>query len=414
MSIDTQTKVKAVKHLEIKHKFVVRPDTVMEDIPEDPFIFDVLLKSLYNETLKLAKPKSESEISVTVRISPYEKFENLEEFKTVQHQKNTAIFNILTKHKIIQSYELEFGTKPTLLKWWGQKTGMYPEIDMPYYKIHCRLIPVDLVDYITDRFAEHKAYYQEVAEVYSRMIKILEEFFSNPTVLNVTLNHFFVSLVEKFNELLESDIRPTLAMEMALPLRNLMLEQEQIARVTKDPNWLFKPMYDHYANLQSFISVYDLNRQQNPNFEQIDQYLKDMKAAREQGLDIEGKPIQKTAGQQTITKVTLIRTETNASIKIILNDEYDRKPIKASLNKAPWRLLLRVAEKEQPLYQSSFDSALDYLNCNTNCKLYSNTGKNLTKILERENGRIVRSVEVEIEAITSQAYQQRKNKLKST
>jgi hypothetical protein len=379
----------------------------VEVLPVDPIVFDGVMYQLYVELEKVAKPDVKTEITINVQIGQFEKFLTYDEFKTEQYKKNSALLDILCKYKIIKSYSMEFGKQPLILKKWGQRDADVTEVAMPIYKVSCQLIPSLFYDYITDRFQMHKGYFEEVTEVYSRLVEIMEAFIAGGMVINLTLNGFYESLARKFRELMESDIRPTLYEELVLPYQDLILDQEQIAKVKQDTGWILRPMYDNHSMLRHLISFYDLQKEQDPDFEEIDEYLQSVRP---------NKNFQASGQQpkaQLIEKLTLIRTVSNASVKIVVNEDY-KHPFKVSLNKAPWKLLLRLAEKEEPLCQNipSLKSIMDYLNSNDSCKLYTNSGKGLTKVIEQENGKVVQGVPME--AVSSQTFQQRLNKLKST
>ncbi len=383
----------------------VYKDCPVEVLPVDPIVFDGVMYQLYAELVKVAKPDVKTEITINAQIGQFEKFLTYDEFKKEQYKKNSALLDILCKYKIIKGYSMEFGKQPLILKKWGQRDADVTEVAMPIYKVSCQLVPAVFCDYITDRFQMHKGYFEQVTEVYSRLVEIMEAFIAGGMVINLTLNDYYTSLARKLRELLESDIRPTLFEEMVLPYRDLILDQEQIAKIKQDTGWILRPMYDNHSMLRHLISFYDLQKEKDPDFEEIDEYLQRVRPNK--NLNTVGQQPK----QQLIEKLTLIRTVSNASVKIVVNDDY-KNPFKVSLNKAPWKLLLRLAEKEEPLCQNipSLKSIVDYLNTNDSCKLYTNSGKGLTKVIEQENGKVVQGVPME--AISPQTFQQRLNKLK--
>jgi hypothetical protein len=96
------------------------------------------------------------------------------------------------------------------------------------------------------------------------------------------------------------------------------------------------------------------------------------------------------------------------SYKIVINDQYLKS---ISVTRHPdktWDLLFRLAEGEKIAYTQGHKSAIDFLNSNKECKLYSNTGCKLTEIFGRENGQLVLRVSHDI--ISPKAFETRKNK----
>lgn len=126
-------------------------------------------------------------------------------------------------------------------------------------------------------------------------------------------------------------------------------------------------------------------------------------------LNASGKSIPK--GKQ-ISKLTLVGSNDATRYKIIANDDY-RKVIEVDKTKSDgaWAVLWAVANGGQRSAQKHKEQ-IDYLNYNSNCRLYSKTGYSTTKILGVKANNIV--MNVSIEKISNTALEKRIRKLKTT
>lgn len=104
----------------------------------------------------------------------------------------------------------------------------------------------------------------------------------------------------------------------------------------------------------------------------------------------------RSVSSDVIAKLTIVapKNENMKKYKIVINDRYE-DPIEADRTEPTWRLLFNVAEEGEVFEAKSPKQALDYLNSNKNCRLYSRTGYPIAKILKTENEAVVAAIPVE-------------------
>lgn len=117
--------------------------------------------------------------------------------------------------------------------------------------------------------------------------------------------------------------------------------------------------------------------------------------------------IRQQSEAQPISSLICVKpNESQNTYKLILNNDY-ANTLNADRAKPSWDLLFKVADGDS-IRSNQHKASLDYLNTNDSCKLYSQTGHTLTKILKSEDGYIVPAIMINV--ITEKAYQQRLKK----
>lgn len=117
-------------------------------------------------------------------------------------------------------------------------------------------------------------------------------------------------------------------------------------------------------------------------------------------------PTGKTV-EKKIEKLSVVEKPKHTStFKVVVNDNYD-KPLPFDANKNTGGLLLKLAEKNEPIPYSEHKQPFDHLN-SAESQLVTKTGCVRTKILASEAGQITPIVE--IETITEKQFKQRSGK----
>lgn len=106
-----------------------------------------------------------------------------------------------------------------------------------------------------------------------------------------------------------------------------------------------------------------------------------------------------------IAELLIVKPNTDSNNYLVIVNQKFNKPIKADRAKPSWELLFTIANDKEVLYSDEHKTSLDYFNSNKRCKLYTQTGLSLTKILQRENRYIVPVIKIEV--ISEKAYKQR-------
>jgi len=106
-----------------------------------------------------------------------------------------------------------------------------------------------------------------------------------------------------------------------------------------------------------------------------------------------------------IAEILIVRPSTDSNNYLVVINQKFNTPIKADRAKPSWELLFQIATEKEVAYSDSHKTSLDFFNSNKRCKLYTQTGLSLTKILQRESRSIVPAVRIGI--ITEKAYKQK-------
>ncbi|HPA25841.1 MAG TPA: hypothetical protein PLK76_03735 [bacterium] len=106
-----------------------------------------------------------------------------------------------------------------------------------------------------------------------------------------------------------------------------------------------------------------------------------------------------------IADILIVKPGTDSNNYLVIVNQKFNTPIKADRAKPSWELLFQIATDKEVAYSDNYKTSLDYFNSNKRCKLYTQTGLSLTKILQRESRNIVPAVRIGV--ITEKAYKQR-------
>jgi hypothetical protein len=106
-----------------------------------------------------------------------------------------------------------------------------------------------------------------------------------------------------------------------------------------------------------------------------------------------------------IAEMLIVEPSTDSNSYLVIINQKFNAPIKADRAKPSWELLFQIATEKEVAYSDSHKTSLDFFNSNRRCKLYTQTGLSLTKILQRENRYIVPVIKIEV--ISEKAYKQR-------
>ncbi len=103
-----------------------------------------------------------------------------------------------------------------------------------------------------------------------------------------------------------------------------------------------------------------------------------------------------------IVELLIVKPNTDSNNYLVVVNQKFNKPIKADQAKPSWELLFEIANDKEVAYSDNHKTSLDYFNSNKRCKLYTQTGLSLTKILQRENRYIVPIIKIGV--ISEKAY----------
>ena len=106
-----------------------------------------------------------------------------------------------------------------------------------------------------------------------------------------------------------------------------------------------------------------------------------------------------------IADILIVKPNTDSNNYLVIVNQKFNTPIKADRAKPSWDLLFEIANNKEVTYSDEHKTSLDYFNSNKRCKLYTQTGLSLTKILQRESRNIVSAVRIGI--ITEKSYKQK-------
>lgn len=106
-----------------------------------------------------------------------------------------------------------------------------------------------------------------------------------------------------------------------------------------------------------------------------------------------------------INEIAIVKpTIDDTRFVIIINQNFDN-PLECDLIKQSWNLLFQLATKGEMELDDRSKGYLDYFNTNKKCKLYTQTGLAMTKILKINNGFI--KPNIKISAMSEKSYKQK-------
>ncbi len=120
---------------------------------------------------------------------------------------------------------------------------------------------------------------------------------------------------------------------------------------------------------------------------------------------------KKGGKSESINEIICVRPRSGNKFQVVINGNY-QNTIKGDKAKDSWNLLFEAAEKKEIWYDQTYKSSLDLLNSNAKCRLYTQTGYKITKILKVEGGQIVPNIKMEV--INEKAFKTRLKKAKKS
>ena len=118
-------------------------------------------------------------------------------------------------------------------------------------------------------------------------------------------------------------------------------------------------------------------------------------------LSLEG-----TKTGRSIRKIECVESDNN-QFKLVVNEDY-KNPLKCDKAKHCWSMVYRVAEDQSVEVDSHTKVSMDFINHNKRCKLYTQTGLNLTEIVTVEGESIIDKIPISM--ISDRTYITRLNK----
>ncbi len=116
----------------------------------------------------------------------------------------------------------------------------------------------------------------------------------------------------------------------------------------------------------------------------------------------------------SIEEIICVKPKNDGSkFKVVINGNY-LKSIESDKIIGSWDLLYRVANEGEGVYaDKNYKSSLDLFNTNKNCKIYTQTGCKVTKILKKEGELITSETNVKIKSISEKEFTTKFNKQKT-
>jgi len=121
--------------------------------------------------------------------------------------------------------------------------------------------------------------------------------------------------------------------------------------------------------------------------------------------------LKKGGKLEFINEIICVRPKSGNKFQVVINGDY-QNTIKGDRAKPSWNLLFEAAGGKEVWYDKTFKNYLDYFSSNKKCRLYTQTGHKITKILKVEGGQIVPNIKMEV--ISEKAFKTRLKKAKKS
>lgn len=108
-----------------------------------------------------------------------------------------------------------------------------------------------------------------------------------------------------------------------------------------------------------------------------------------------------------IVDLIIVKPKNDSNSYLVIVNQRFNQPIEADRAKPSWNLLFEIVKNRELAFFGEYKASLDYLNSNSRCKLYTQTGLSITKILYRDGGMVKPAVKIKM--ITDKAYKQKVN-----
>jgi hypothetical protein len=199
--------------------------------------------------------------------------------KSIVNHKETAlrkkVISFLKSQEIIQDYKL--GRSNETIIFFNYLKNKNPEgkpIKMGVLTAECKVNPQKVIDYAVEIFEPKKLYCEKLAGLYTKLIDIVETYFTKPIIRDEKLNNFYTMLTENMKEMIDEDLIPPLKLKNWQPFTNLFYAEEEMKRRGVNLRETIQIMNAFLGEIYKFITIFDVKpKKESEKIKDLDDYL---------------------------------------------------------------------------------------------------------------------------------------------
>ena len=209
--------------------------------------------------------------NVEITIAPLDK--SIVDAKETAFRKKAISF--LKSQKIIQNYKLGRNNETIIV--FDYSKNKSPEgkpVKMGVLTAECRINPQKVTDYAVKIFEPKKLYCEKLAELYTKLIDIVETYFAKPIIRDEKLNNFYTILTESIKEMIDEDLIPPFKLKNWQPFTNLFSAEEEMKRKGVNLRETIQIMNAFLGEIYKFITLFDIKpKKEKEKIKDLDDYL---------------------------------------------------------------------------------------------------------------------------------------------
>ncbi len=199
--------------------------------------------------------------------------------KSIVDPKETALrkkaISFLKSQGIIQDYKL--GKSNENIIFFNYLKNKNPEgehIKMGVLIANCKVNPQKVIDYAVKVFEPKKSYCEKLAELYAKLIDIVEIYFARPIIRDRKLNNFYAVLTENIKEMINEDLIPQFKLKDWQPFTNLFSAEEEMKRKGVNLKETIQKTNAFLGEIYKFITIFDVKpKKEKEKIRDLDNYL---------------------------------------------------------------------------------------------------------------------------------------------
>ena len=185
------------------------------------------------------------------------------------------IISSLKSRGIIQDYNLQESNENIIF--FDYSKNKNPEgkpIKMGVLSAKCKVNPQKVIDYAAEVFEPKKLYCEKLAELYTKLIDVVETYFTKPIIRDKKLNSFYTTLSGNIKEMIYEDLIPPLKLTNWQPFTNLFSAEEEMKKKGVNLKETIQIMNAFLGEIYKFVTLFDVKpKKESETIKDLDSYL---------------------------------------------------------------------------------------------------------------------------------------------